>query len=104
PPPPRLAGPYVVFAVPEGKPVTDFVGTLLLVQARTTPKFAGPTNTNVIRVTPLTYARMTTNRGEMKLVFWHDVAPNTAAAFINLSQGGFYDGLIFHRVVPGFVI
>lgn len=33
-----------------------------------------------------------------------DVAPNTVANFVTLANSGFYDGLIFHRVVPGFVI
>lgn len=32
------------------------------------------------------------------------VAPNTVANFIALAQEGFYDGLIFHRVIPGFMI
>lgn len=31
-------------------------------------------------------------------------APNTVANFISLIQDGFYDGLIFHRVIPGFMI
>ena len=42
--------------------------------------------------------------GVMKIELYPDKAPNTAANFINLVQRGFYDGLIFHRVVPGFVI
>lgn len=32
------------------------------------------------------------------------VAPNTVANFISLVKDGFYDGLIFHRVIPGFMI
>ena len=31
-------------------------------------------------------------------------APNTVANFVNLAGKGFYDGLIFHRVIPGFMI
>ncbi len=33
-----------------------------------------------------------------------DIAPNTVANFVTLIQSGFYDGLIFHRVIPGFMI
>lgn len=32
------------------------------------------------------------------------VAPNTVANFISLVEQGFYDGLIFHRVIPGFMV
>ncbi len=35
---------------------------------------------------------------------FYDNAPNTVLNFISLANKGFYDGLIFHRVVPGFVI
>ena len=40
----------------------------------------------------------------MKLELYPDIAPNTAANFIELANSGFYDGLIFHRVIPGFMI
>ena len=33
-----------------------------------------------------------------------DFAPNTVANFVSLVSSGFYDGLIFHRVIPGFMI
>lgn len=33
-----------------------------------------------------------------------DVAPNTVNSFINLVQKGFYHGLVFHRVIPGFMV
>ena len=33
-----------------------------------------------------------------------DKAPNTVANFVELAQSGFYNGLIFHRVIPGFMI
>ena len=38
------------------------------------------------------------------MVFYYDVVPNTAENFLRLSEEGFYDGLTFHRIVPGFVI
>ncbi len=45
-----------------------------------------------------------TRLGDITLRFFPDVAPNHVKNFIDLAQKGFYDGTIFHRVVPGFVI
>lgn len=42
--------------------------------------------------------------GVMKAELYPDVAPNTVNNFISLVQSGFYDGLVFHRVIPGFMI
>ena len=42
--------------------------------------------------------------GVMKAELYPDAAPNTVNNFISLAQSGFYDGLIFHRVIPGFMI
>ena len=44
------------------------------------------------------------NGGVMKAELYPDVAPNTVNNFISLVKKGFYDGLIFHRVIPGFMI
>ena len=41
---------------------------------------------------------------KIKVELYPDVAPNTVKNFISLVQKGFYDGLIFHRVIPGFMI
>ena len=41
---------------------------------------------------------------EIVAELYPDVAPNTVRNFIDLIQDGFYDGLIFHRVIPGFMI
>jgi peptidyl-prolyl cis-trans isomerase B (cyclophilin B) len=49
-------------------------------------------------------ARITTNKGDIVFTFYPDEAPQHCAAFIKLSESGFYDGLKFHRVEPGFVI
>ncbi len=40
----------------------------------------------------------------MKVELYPDIAPNTVKSFISLASKGFYDGLIFHRVIPGFMI
>ena len=45
-----------------------------------------------------------TEKGDMKVEFYHEDAPNTVANFIKLSESGYYNGLTFHRVIPDFVI
>ena len=40
----------------------------------------------------------------IKLELYPNIAPNTVANFVTLAQSGFYDGLIFHRVIAGFMI
>jgi len=49
-------------------------------------------------------ARIATPKGDMVFSFYSDDAPQHSAAFIKLADEGFYDGLAFHRVEPGFVI
>jgi peptidyl-prolyl cis-trans isomerase B (cyclophilin B) len=49
-------------------------------------------------------ARITTPKGDMVFSFYTDDAPQHSAAFVKLADAGFYDGLAFHRVEPGFVI
>lgn len=44
------------------------------------------------------------NGGVMKLELYPEVAPNTVNNFISLANKGFYNGLIFHRVIKGFMI
>ena len=44
------------------------------------------------------------NGGVIVAELYPDIAPNTVANFIDLANSGFYDGLIFHRVIPGFMI
>ena len=45
-----------------------------------------------------------TTRGVIKAELYPDIAPNTVNNYISLIQKGFYDGTIFHRVIPGFMI
>ena len=44
------------------------------------------------------------NGGVMKAELYPDIAPNTVNNFISLVNNNFYDGLIFHRVIEGFMI
>jgi len=51
-----------------------------------------------------TVAVIETDRGNIEVELFREDAPVTTSAFINLAQGGFYNGLAFMRVVPFFVI
>lgn len=44
------------------------------------------------------------NGKEIKVELYPDKAPNTVNNFISLANSGFYDGLVFHRVIKGFMI
>ena len=62
----------------------------------------------VILVTPQAAtgpkAIIKTKFGDMHIKFYPDVAPKHVENFIKLAKSGFYDGTIFHRVIPGFMI
>jgi len=45
-----------------------------------------------------------TKFGDIHIKLYPDVAPNHVENFIKLAKSGFYDGTIFHRVIPGFMI
>jgi peptidyl-prolyl cis-trans isomerase B (cyclophilin B) len=48
--------------------------------------------------------RIGTSHGDIVFTFFPDDAPLHVAAFMKLADAGFYDGLAFHRVEPGFVV
>lgn len=50
------------------------------------------------------YVKMTTNRGDVFLELFSEKAPRSVDNFLTYVDSGFYEGTIFHRVVPGFVI
>ena len=45
-----------------------------------------------------------TNKGDINLDLFATKTPKTAANFIGLAKAGYYDGLIFHRVIPDFMV
>ena len=49
-------------------------------------------------------AEFNTNKGSFKIGLFNDKAPITTGNFIKLVKDGFYNGLIFHRVIPNFMI
>ena len=75
----------------------------LAAAAKTTPKRKPP-----LKTAPHDYAHavatLRTERGDVTIRFFFDRAPNHVKNFIDLATSGFYDGTLFHRVVPGFVL
>jgi peptidyl-prolyl cis-trans isomerase B (cyclophilin B) len=49
------------------------------------------------------YAKITTNKGVIKIKLTPENTPNTVANFATLANDGFYDGLTFHRVIENFM-
>ncbi|GFK94873.1 Peptidyl-prolyl cis-trans isomerase cyp18 [Fundidesulfovibrio magnetotacticus] len=50
------------------------------------------------------YVALTTSKGAIVLELYPDKAPQTVANFLSYVKEGFYDGLVFHRVINGFMI
>ena len=49
-------------------------------------------------------AQIDTSAGEITVAFYAEDAPQTVNNFVFLAREGFYDGVIFHRTIPGFMI
>lgn len=47
---------------------------------------------------------LNTNQGDIELQLFTDIAPKTCENFLGLVEKGYYDGIIFHRVIKGFMI
>jgi len=90
------------------------LGTL----ASTTPQSQPPSNqqTNILERTEIPMktladfekiaaqqATLTTTKGDITFELYRDQAPLTTANFLSLAKSGFYDGIVFHRVIPEFM-
>lgn len=60
-------------------------------------------NNIVVNKAPIATIEME-DGGVIQVELYYDLAPNTVKNFVHLANSGFYDGLIFHRVIPGFMI
>ncbi len=64
-----------------------------------------PTNAPKADMTPSSQvATIETSQGTIKIEFFPKAAPNHVENFIKLANQGFYDGTLFHRIIPGFMI
>jgi cyclophilin family peptidyl-prolyl cis-trans isomerase len=52
----------------------------------------------------MTSATITTDLGDIDVDLFDSAAPKATKNFVDLAQKGYYDGVVFHRVIPGFVI
>ena len=52
----------------------------------------------------MTSVNIETNHGNISFNLLPDLAPETVRNFVKLAKDGFYDGILFHRVIPGFMI
>jgi peptidyl-prolyl cis-trans isomerase B (cyclophilin B) len=52
----------------------------------------------------MTNAKLHTNHGAIAVALFDEDAPKTVANFVKLAGDGFYDGVIFHRVIPDFMV
>ncbi len=59
-----------------------------------------PLNRNI----NMTTATIVTEKGTLEVEFFDQDAPNTVRNFVDLSKKGYYNGLTFHRIIPGFVV
>ncbi|HYO07365.1 MAG TPA: peptidylprolyl isomerase [Tepidisphaeraceae bacterium] len=66
-------------------------------------QYSAPANQNLDPGKSYT-ATIETTEGTITAELWPKVAPQTVNAFVFLAREGFYEGVIFHRVIPGFMI
>lgn len=88
-----------------GKPLDDLLADFLNDPARYKKAWAKETEIRraEAKADDLPRVLLKTTKGEIVLELFENQAPNTVANFISLVEKGFYDGLTFHRVLPGFM-
>ena len=87
------------------KPLKTVTPVLLMAFALLMPTAAVQAQTNEQPASdPLPKVRMVTSEGAIELQLRPDVAPETVDNFLQYAEDGFFDGTIFHRVIPGFMI
>jgi cyclophilin family peptidyl-prolyl cis-trans isomerase len=67
----------------------------------------GSLNSNIINSStnqPNSMVKITTNLGDITMELFANDAPKTVENFLTLTKKGFYDGVVFHRVISGFMI
>ncbi|MFI5120773.1 MAG: peptidylprolyl isomerase, partial [Thermoanaerobaculia bacterium] len=85
-----------------------FAALLVLISASSLAAAAKPKKRTPAKTVAHDYAHavaiLHTERGDATIRFFFDRAPNHVKNFVDLAASGFYDGTLFHRVIPGFVL
>jgi len=76
----------------------------LILESNVLNNINNTSSNNSMTTTTNNTATIETTQGPIKIEFYPDVAPNHVKNFQDLASKGFYDGVVFHRIVPGFVI
>jgi len=91
----RVRGWLGCFVLACGLPVFAMSGIVAAADKAPAPKVEAPKGPRAI---------IKTKFGDIEVKFYPDVAPKHVENFIKLAKDGFYNGTIFHRVIPGFMI
>ena len=85
---------------------TTLVSTTVLTSLSTTTLTSTLTQTSFVTLTsvPGTYAVINTTQGTIVVQLFPSLAPKTVANFVSLANSGFYNDLVWHRIVAGFII
>ncbi len=83
---------------------TCFNAFLLISVLLSSPAFAETTEGKEIMTPASTHVKIETTLGDIEVELFSADAPKTVENFVTLAKKGFYDGIIFHRVIPDFMI
>jgi peptidyl-prolyl cis-trans isomerase A (cyclophilin A) len=84
--------------------LAPLIASLCLAALAAPPEADSPAATPVAEEATVAFVRMTTNRGEILLELDAAKAPRTVENFLDYVRKGHYDGTVFHRVIPTFMI
>lgn len=84
--------------------LSDTTGTNTLTEQELTMPLENGTKTLAdFKEIAATQATIKTNKGDIVVELYRDKVPLTTANFVNLASEGYYDGIVFHRVIPDFM-
>ena len=86
------------------KAITALAAVLMVVAAALCAQNSAAEETKKVTDYAKVKAVIETKHGEIEIKFLPDIAPNHVKNFVDVAKNGLYDGTIFHRVIPGFMI